>query len=123
MPSVSPKILPAVASATNPALMIGDLLEAGVRVAGDNQIVYRNQSRHSYERFRERVHQLAYTLTSQGVQAGDVVAVLDWDSHRYLECFFAIPMIGAVMHTVNVRLAPEQILYTMEHAEDAFVIV
>ena len=48
---------------------------------------------------------------------------LDWDSHRYLECFFAIPMIGAVLHTVNVRLAPEQILYTMDHAEDVFVIV
>lgn len=123
MPSVTPKILPAAASAINPALMIGDLLEAGVRMAGDNQIVYRDQSRHSYARFRERVHQLAYTLTSQGVQAGDVVAVLDWDSHRYLECFFAIPMIGAVLHTVNVRLAPEQILYTMEHAEDVFVIV
>lgn len=123
MPSVTPKILPAATSATNPALMIGDLLEAGVRMAGDNQIVYRDQSRHSYERFRERVHQLAHTLTSQGVQAGDVVAVLDWDSHRYLECFFAIPMIGAVLHTVNVRLAPEQILYTMDHAEDVFVIV
>lgn len=123
MPSAIPKILSAAPSATNPALMIGDLLEAGVRMAGDNQIVYRDQSRHDYESFRERVHQLAHTLASQGVQAGDVVAVLDWDSHRYLECFFAIPMIGAVLHTVNVRLAPEQILYTMEHAEDAFVIV
>lgn len=123
MPSVNPKILSAAPSATNPVLMIGDLLEAGVRMAGNNKIVYRDQSRHGYERFRERVHQLAHTLTSQGVQAGDVVAVLDWDSHRYLECFFAIPMIGAVLHTVNVRLAPDQILYTMEHAEDAFVIV
>ncbi|MCW8885298.1 MAG: fatty acid--CoA ligase, partial [Motiliproteus sp.] len=47
----------------------------------------------------------------------------DWDSHRYLECFFAIPMIGAVLHTVNVRLAPEQILYTINHAEDDFIIV
>lgn len=51
------------------------------------------------------------------------MAVMDWDSHRYLECFFAIPMIGAVLHTVNVRLAPEQILYTMQHAEDVFVLV
>ncbi|MGM0858546.1 MAG: fatty acid--CoA ligase [Pseudomonadota bacterium] len=123
MPTVTPKILPAAASATNPALMIGDLLEAGVRMAGDNQIVYRDQSRHDYQRFQARVHQLAHSLTAQGVKAGDVVAVLDWDSHRYLECFFAIPMIGAVLHTVNVRLAPEQILYTMEHAEDVFVIV
>jgi fatty-acyl-CoA synthase len=49
--------------------------------------------------------------------------VMDWDSHRYLECFFAVPMIGAVLHTVNVRLSPEQMLYTMNHAEDRFVLV
>ncbi|MFI0474567.1 fatty acid--CoA ligase [Halomonas sp. HMF6819] len=122
MPSVTPKILPATASATNPPLLIRDLLTAGVRVAGDNPIVYRDHCRHDYRRFEERVHQLAQMLTAQGVEAGDVVAVLDWDSHRYLECFFAIPMIGAVLHTVNVRLAPEQILYTMEHAEDVFVL-
>ncbi|MBP5982063.1 MAG: fatty acid--CoA ligase [Halomonas sp.] len=123
MPTVTPKILPAAPSATNPPLMIGDLLDSGLRMAGNNQIVYRDQRRHSYQIFRERVHQLAHVLSAQGVKAGDVVAVLDWDSHRYLECFFAIPMIGAVLHTVNVRLAPEQILYTMEHAEDVFVLV
>ncbi|MCB8890133.1 fatty acid--CoA ligase [Vreelandella malpeensis] len=123
MSTVTPKILPATASAANPPLMIGDLLSAGVRTAGDNPIVYRDHSRHDYRRFEERVHQLAHLLTAQGVQAGDVVAVLDWDSHRYLECFFAVPMLGAVLHTVNIRLAPEQILYTMEHAEDAFVLV
>ncbi|WNL41118.1 fatty acid--CoA ligase [Halomonas sp. PAMB 3264] len=122
MPNVTPKILPATASATNPPLLIGDLLSAGVRAAGANPIVYRDHSRHDYRRFEERVHQLAHLLTAQGVEAGDVVAVLDWDSHRYLECFFAIPMIGAVLHTVNVRLAPEQILYTMQHAEDTFVL-
>jgi fatty-acyl-CoA synthase len=62
-------------------------------------------------------------LTEAGVKAGDTVAVMDWDSHRYLECMFAIPMIGAVVHTINVRLSPEQILYTMNHAEDRFVLV
>ncbi|MDR3604385.1 MAG: long-chain-fatty-acid--CoA ligase, partial [Syntrophaceae bacterium] len=46
----------------------------------------------------------------------------DWDSHRYLECFFAVPMMGAILHTVNVRLSPEQILYTMNHAEDDVVL-
>ncbi|WFE71507.1 fatty acid--CoA ligase [Halomonas sp. M1] len=123
MSTITPKIIPPTPSATNSPLLIGDLLESGVRMAGNNQIVYRDQCRHDYRRFRERVHQLAHTLTAKGVKAGDVVAVLDWDSHRYLECFFAIPMIGAVLHTVNVRLAPEQILYTMEHAEDVFVLV
>ena len=41
---------------------------------------------------------------------------MDWDSHRYLECFFAVPMMGAVLHTVNVRISPEQVLYTINHA-------
>ncbi|MFK7159562.1 fatty acid--CoA ligase [Marinospirillum sp. MEB164] len=119
---VTPKILPSTPSAVNPPLLIGDLLRSSVRMAGENQIVYRDITRLSYRQFEQRVHQLAHLLTEQGVKAGDVVAVLDWDSHRYLECFFAIPMLGAVLHTVNVRLAPEQILYTMEHAEDMFVL-
>ncbi|MBE0489958.1 MAG: fatty acid--CoA ligase [Halomonas sp.] len=123
MTTVHPRILPPTPSATNPPLLIGELLESGVRMAGDNQIVYRDLSRHDYRRFRERVHQLAHLLSAQGVRAGDVVAVLDWDSHRYLEAFFAVPMLGAILHTVNVRLSPEQIHYTMEHAEDDFVLV
>jgi len=123
MTTVNPRILPPTPSATNPPLLIGELLESGVRMAGDNPIVYRDLSRHSYRRFRERVHQLAHLLSARGVRAGDVVAVLDWDSHRYLEAFFAVPMLGAILHTVNVRLSPEQIHYTMEHAEDAFVLV
>jgi fatty-acyl-CoA synthase len=49
--------------------------------------------------------------------------VMDWDSHRYLECFFAVPMMGAVLHTINVRLSAEQILYTIEHAEDDVLLV
>jgi fatty-acyl-CoA synthase len=48
---------------------------------------------------------------------------MDWDSHRYLECFFAVPMMGAVLHTINIRLAPEQILYTINHAEDDVILV
>lgn len=122
MTTVNPRILPPTPSATNPPLLIRELLEGGVRMAGHNQIVYRDLSRHSYHRFQERVHQLAHLLTAQGVRAGDVVAVLDWDSPRYLEAFFAVPMLGAILHTVNVRLSSEQIHYTMEHAEDDFVL-
>lgn len=48
---------------------------------------------------------------------------MDWDSHRYLECFFAVPMMGAVLQTVNIRLAPEQIAYTLEHADAEFLLV
>ncbi len=82
-----------------------------------------DQLRYDYRHLQPAVARLANVLTAAGVKAGDTVAVIDWDSHRYLECMFAIPMIGAVVHTINVRLSPEQILYTMNHAEDRFVLV
>jgi acyl-coenzyme A synthetase/AMP-(fatty) acid ligase len=62
-------------------------------------------------------------LTAAGIGAGDTVAVMDWDSHRYLEAYFAVPMIGAVLHHVNVRLSTDQVGYTMRHAEDSLVLV
>lgn len=48
---------------------------------------------------------------------------MDWDSHRYLECFFAVPMMGAVLQTVNIRLSPEQVLYTLNHAASMVLLV
>ena len=57
------------------------------------------------------------------MKQGDTVAVMDWDSHRYLECFFAVPMMGAVLHTVNIRLAPDQLAYTINHAKDDVILV
>jgi acyl-CoA synthetase (AMP-forming)/AMP-acid ligase II len=51
------------------------------------------------------------------------IAVFDYDSHRYLECFFAIPMMGAVLQTINWRLSSEQILYTLNHAEAKVIII
>lgn len=54
---------------------------------------------------------------------GDTVAMMDWDSHRYLETYFSVPMMGAVMMTVNVRLSPDQIAYTIQHSGASVVIV
>lgn len=104
-------------------LLIKRLLMSGSRYEKTREIVYRDQLRLTYSQLNERIARLANVLTDAGVKAGDTVAVMDWDSHRYLECMFAIPMIGAVVHTINVRLSPEQILYTMNHAEDRFVLV
>ncbi len=104
-------------------LLIKNLLNAPVVDDPQQQIVYRDQTRHSYAEFRQRVCRLANVLTALGVKAGDTVAVMDWDSHRYLECFYAVPMLGAVLHTVNIRLSPEQILYTIDHAEDDFILI
>ena len=104
-------------------LLIKRLLLSGIRYEKTREIVYRDQLRYSYATLNERVARLANVLTEVGVKAGDTVAVMDWDSHRYLECMFAIPMIGAVLHTINIRLSADQILYTMNHADDKFVLV
>ena len=104
-------------------LLIKQLLLSGPRYSPDQEIVYANRSKYTYTDLVERINRLANALTDAGVKPGDTVAVMDWDTPRYLECFFAIPMIGAVLHTVNVRLSPEQIVYTMNHAEDDMVMV
>ncbi|MFH1114922.1 MAG: fatty acid--CoA ligase [Pseudomonadota bacterium] len=104
-------------------LLIKQLLNTSIYYAPDQEIVYRDLVRHTYRDLYRRIDRLARGLAALGTGPGDTVAVLDWDSHRYLECFFAIPMMGAILHTVNVRLSPEQILYTMNHAEDLVVLV
>lgn len=104
-------------------LLIKNLLQFPVVNCPDQEIVYRDQHRFSYKTLHERICRLANALIDMGVKPGDTVAVLDWDSHRYLECFFAVPMIGAVLHTVNVKLSPEQILYTIDHAEDDILLI
>ena len=115
--------VPRTQSAYDYQLLIKNLLFCPVVDAPDQEIVYRGTFRYTYRELHRRVKKLANTLTSLGVKPGDTVAVMDWDSHRYLECFFAVPMIGAVLHTINVRLSPEQILYTIDHAEDDFLLV
>ncbi|MCS3471326.1 fatty-acyl-CoA synthase [Pseudomonas sp. JUb42] len=117
------RVIPPADGAYQYPLLIKRLLMSGSRYEKTREIVYRDQLRYTYPTLVERVARLANVLTNAGVKAGDTVAVMDWDSHRYLECMFAIPMIGAVVHKVNVRLSPEQILYTMNHAEDRFVLV
>jgi len=104
-------------------LLIKHLLHAPRAYALDQEIVYRDRARYTYRDLFARIGRLANGLTSLGVRPGDTVGVMDWDSHRYLECFFAVPMMGAVLHTVNVRLSPEQILYTIDHAEDEVILV
>jgi fatty-acyl-CoA synthase len=117
------RVIPPADGAYQYPLLIKRLLMSGSRYEKTREIVYRDQSRYSYLTLNERICRLANVLTEAGVKAGDTVAVMDWDSHRYLECMFAIPMIGAVIHTINVRLSQDQILFTMNHAEDKLVLV
>ncbi|MCL2760443.1 MAG: fatty acid--CoA ligase [Desulfuromonadales bacterium] len=110
-------------SAYNYQLLIKNILFSPVINAPSQEIVYRDIFRYTYKDMKERVCRLANALKTLGIKPGDTVAVMDWDSHRYLECFFAVPMIGAVLHTINVRFSPEQILYTIDHAEDDIILV
>jgi fatty-acyl-CoA synthase len=109
-------------SVTQP-LLIKDILAKPLLVAPHAEIVSAGHGRFSYREFATRINRLAHALTSIGIGRGDTVAVLDWDTHRYLECFFAVPMLGAILHTVNIRLSPAQILYTINHAKDDVIIV
>jgi fatty-acyl-CoA synthase len=91
--------------------------------APDQEIVYRDLRRFTYRQIKHRIGRLASALSKAGVVPGDTVGVLEWDSHRFLEAFFAVPMMGAVLQTVNVRLSPEQIAYTIDHAGASTLLV
>ncbi len=103
-------------------LTIGALLKQTIDRRGTAEIVY-GKTRYTWPKLCERASGLASGLASMGVGKGSKVAVIDIDTNRYLEAYYAVPMMGAVLHTVNVRLPPEQMGYTMQHAQDDFVLI
>jgi fatty-acyl-CoA synthase len=104
-------------------LLIKQLLHTPLATAPCQEIVYRDRVRYTYRTLMSRIGRLANALSALGVEPGTTVAVMDWDSHRYLECYYAVPMMGAVLQTVNVRLSIEQILYTLDHAGAEVLLV
>jgi fatty-acyl-CoA synthase len=104
-------------------LLIHRLLDRPLLWAPRQKIVYRDLRELTYLELHQRIQRLGNALTGLGVRPGDRVGVLDWDSHRYLECFFAIPMLGATLHTINGRLSPDQVAYTIRHAGDRLLLV
>ena len=120
---IQTKLIPRTAEANEPPLLIKNILAESLKYEPNREIVYRDLFRMNYSQFNQRVRQLANVLTSLGVQPGDTVAVMDWDSHRYLESYFAITGSGAILHTINVRLSPAQILYTINHAQDKVILI
>jgi fatty-acyl-CoA synthase len=79
--------------------------------------------RHRFADFHRRTRRLAAALLAAGLQKGDRVATLCWNHYAHLECYFGIPAAGGVMHTLNLRLAPDEIGWIASHAEDRFLIV
>lgn len=117
------KLVQSTPSAYQFPLLIKQLLLTPLAIAPEQEISYQGRLRYTYRDLRQRIGRLASGLAGLGVESGHTVAVMDWDSHRYLECFFAVPMMGAVLQTVNVRFSPEQILYTLNHAEADVLLV
>jgi fatty-acyl-CoA synthase len=121
--AVTGRLIQSANSAYQFPLIFKHLWHAPLLQAPDQEIVYRDLKRFTYREIRGRIGRLASALTKIGVRPGDTVGVLDWDSNRFLEAFFAIPMMGAILQTVNVRLSPEQIVYTINHAGSATLLV
>ena len=104
-------------------LLIKQLLTRSKMMSANQEIVSGTDMRLSYAEFNERIGRLANTLKTSGIGEDMRVGVMDWDTHRYLECFFAVPMVSAVLHTINIRLSPAQVLYTINHGQPDLIVV
>ncbi len=108
-------------------LLISTMLTHAERYTGEAEIVSRmvdgSLHRYTYRDAHKRTKQLANALVKLGVNQGDRIGTLAWNTHRHFEAYFGIAGIGAISHTVNPRLFPEQISYIINHASDRFLFV
>ncbi|WP_176596494.1 MULTISPECIES: long-chain fatty acid--CoA ligase [Sphingobium] len=108
-------------------LMIGDILRHCATAHGDREIVSRLVGepawRYDNRGLRRRAGQAVLALARRGIRPGDRVASLAWNTHRHLELFYAVPGMGAVLHTVNPRFSDDQIVYTINHAGSRLLFV
>jgi acyl-CoA synthetase (AMP-forming)/AMP-acid ligase II len=107
-------------------LLISSIIKHADRYFGKNEIVSRRVEgdihRYTYHDCHIRARKLANALSRLGVQMGDRVATMAWNGYRHLEAYYAVSGSGAVLHTLNPRLFPEQIAYIANHAEDQYLI-
>lgn len=111
----------------NTPLLISSLIRHAATVHGAVEVVSAMGAgkihRYTYADAYRRSQRLAAALTKLGVKEGERVATLAWSSYRHFETYYAVTGMGAICHTVNPRLFIEQVRYTMQHAEDAVVLV
>src|SRR5690625_3044381 len=90
------------------------------------EIISRTQTKtetFTYRQYVKRTRALASVLARLGVEKGDRVGTIAWNHHRHLEAYFAIPSIGAVLHTINLRLSKEHLIHIINHAKDKVLLV
>ena len=106
-------------------LLLSGLIDHAAAFHGEREIVSHlvdgSTHRSNWREVQRRSKRLANALTALGVQPGDRVATLAWNTHRHMELYFGVSGMGAITHTVNPRLFPEQIVYILNHAEDGYV--
>ncbi len=105
-------------------LGIRAIFEHAMKSHPRKQIISRDGTqmlRFTFAEFGKRVAKLGHALRKLGVKPGDRVASFAWNGHRHLELYYAVPMLGAVLHTVNIRLFPDQVAFVLDHAEDSMV--
>ena len=111
----------------NMPLLISSLLQHADRYNGDSEIVSRlvdgDIHRYTYREAHLRTQQFANALLELGVRPGDRLGTLAWNTHRHYEAYFGIAGVGAISHTINPRLFPEQITYIINHAEDKLLFI
>ena len=108
------------------ALTLPAILERAEQIFPRKEIVSRTESgifRYTYREYGQRVRRLASALAALGVERGDRVATLAWNQHRHLEAYFGIPSIGAILHTLNLRLPPAHLTHIINHAGDKMILV
>jgi fatty-acyl-CoA synthase len=107
-------------------LTVGHIFEHGRATYADSVVVTAEAEgtrRISFAALAERAEQLAAGLRRLGVRHGDRVATFAWNTQEHQEAYFAVPCMGAVLHTVNIRLSPDQIRYIVGHAEDSVMLI
>jgi fatty-acyl-CoA synthase len=108
-------------------LLIPSILRRAAQFFPHKEIVSRlgdgSLHRSNYGDLNRRVHRLMNVLTRLGVKPGDRVATFAWNHYRHLELYFAVPAVGAVLHTINIRLPREQLIYIINHAEDRLIFL
>ena len=107
-------------------LTLGHVLERMRGMNGDGEVVTLTDDglrRARYAEVAERVDRLCAGLRELGIEEGDRVATFSWNTQEHLEAYFAAPCMGAVLHTLNIRLFPEQLEYIVNHAEDKVILV
>ncbi|MEP6988355.1 MAG: AMP-binding protein, partial [Chloroflexota bacterium] len=107
-------------------LTLRPILERAYRLFPKREIITKvgpTMHRQTYADLYRRTSQLAHALEKLGVKSGDRVGTLAWNTYRHLELYFGIPCMGAVCHTLNLRLPPEQLVYIVNHAADKVIFV